>query len=62
MISKDKIKLQITITKELDEVLNQIVEGARKTNNPLSKSQLTEVALRTFIANSIESQKKVKES
>ena len=60
MISENKVKLQITVTKELDDLLNQIIEGARKVNNPLTKSQLAEVALRAFINNSLQLKEKKK--
>ena len=58
MISENKVKLQISITKELDEVLTQIVDNAKKRNQPLSKSQLVEVALRTFINESMQLKEK----
>lgn len=54
MIGENKVKLQITVTKELDNILNQIIEGAKKVNNPLTKSQLVEVALRKFISESMQ--------
>lgn len=57
MISENKVKLQITITKELDELLNQIIKGAKKVNQPLTKSQLAEVALRAFINQSLQDKK-----
>lgn len=49
MISDKKVKLQITITKELDKVLNEIVEKSKATGQNATKSQLAEIALRVFI-------------
>lgn len=49
MISDNKTKLQVSITKELDEVLNAIVEDSKKDGHNLTKSQLVESSLRLFI-------------
>ena len=49
MISENKTKLQVSITKELDEVLNAIVEDSKKDGHNLPKSQLVESSLRLFI-------------
>lgn len=49
MISENKTKLQVSITKELDEVLNAIVEDSKKDGHNLTKSQLVESSLRLFI-------------
>ena len=58
MIGKDKVKLQVSITKELDDALSDIVKESKSRGMPVTKSQLVEVALRNLIRQSMELTKK----
>lgn len=58
MIGKDKVKLQVSITKELDDLLTDIVNSSKTRATPVTKSQLVEVALRNLIGQSMDQAKK----
>ena len=60
-ISKNKVMLQVPITKELNDTLNAIVEDSRRDGKSVSKSQLVEVSIRLFINSCIKQAAKQKE-
>lgn len=60
-LSKDKVMLQVSITKELDEVLTALVNDSRRDGHNLTKSQLVESSLRLFINSCIKRHQSKKE-
>lgn len=49
MISDNKVKLQISITKELNGWMDEIIKFSQNTKTRLTKSQLIEIAVREVI-------------
>ncbi len=61
MVSEKKTKLQISLTKELDKVLTEIIDGAKAKGESVTKSQLLEIAMWWFIQHSSVTYKPTKE-
>lgn len=57
MISEKKIRINVSITKELNDRLDDIVEGT-KGAFPMTKSQVMEIATWYFIRHSMEQTRK----
>lgn len=49
MVKDSNVRVMITLTKEVDDKLSQLVELSKSTPKPITKSQVVEVALRQFI-------------